>query len=139
MKLGKGVLAVAAMTGCWGTAQGADLIDIGQQDYETKCAVCHGLDGKGQGSYAAMLTVPVPDLTVLSNNNGGVFPFHYVYRIIDGREERKAHGPREMPIWGQDYLDKAEKAFFGYSLSREGFVRSRILALIDYVHRLQQQ
>ncbi len=139
MKLGKGVLAVAAMTGCWGAAQGADLIDIGQQDYETKCAVCHGLDGKGQGSYAAMLTVPVPDLTVLSNNNGGVFPFQYVYRIIDGREERKAHGPREMPIWGQDYLDKAEKAFFGYSLSREGFVRSRILALIDYVHRLQQQ
>ena len=130
---------MVAVASCSGIARSAELIDIGQQDYETKCALCHGLDGKGQGSYAGLLTVPVPDLTVLSKNNGGVFPFQHVYRIIDGREERKAHGPRDMPIWGQDYLDKAERAFFGYSLSREGFVRSRILALIDYVNRLQRE
>jgi mono/diheme cytochrome c family protein len=138
MKRRTRVITGVAMAGSLGVAQAADLIDVGQQDYETKCAICHGPDGRG-GSYAELLTVPVPDLTVLTKNNGGVFPFHYVYRIIDGREERKAHGPRDMPIWGQDYLDKADKAFFGYSLSREAFVRSRILALIDYVHRLQRE
>jgi len=138
MKRRTRVITGVVMAGRLGVAQGADLIDVGQQDYETKCAICHGRDGRG-GSYAELLTVAVPDLTVLTKNNGGVFPFHYVYRIIDGREERKAHGPRDMPIWGQDYLDKADKAFFGYSLSREAFVRSRILALIDYVHRLQRE
>lgn len=138
MKRRTRVITGVVMAGSLGVAQGADLIDVGQQDYETKCAICHGRDGRG-GSYAELLTVAVPDLTVLTKNNGGVFPFHYVYRIIDGREERKAHGPRDMPIWGQDYLDKADKAFFGYSLSREAFVRSRILALIDYVHRLQRE
>ena len=70
---------------------------------------------------------------------GGVFPHQRVYRIIDGREGIKAHGPRDMPIWGQDYLERAESAFFGYGISREAFVRSRILALIDYLHRLQAE
>jgi mono/diheme cytochrome c family protein len=120
-------------------AGGADLGDVGQQDYETMCAVCHGTAGKGKGSYAELLTVPVPDLTTLAKRNGGVFPHHRVYRIVDGRDETKAHGPREMPIWGQDYLVKAETAFFGYAVSREVFVRSRILALIDYLHRLQEK
>ena len=115
----------------------AELLDIGQADYEEKCAVCHGLDGKGKGSFAALLTVPVPDLTTLAQRNGGVFPHQRVYRIIDGREEARGHGPGDMPIWGQDYLARADKAFFGYGLNREVFVRSRILALIDYLHRLQ--
>jgi mono/diheme cytochrome c family protein len=112
-------------------------VDIGRQEYETNCIACHGEDGRG-GPYAVMLTVPVPDLTTLASRNGGVFPYHRVHRAIDGRDVLKGHGPRDMPIWGRDYLAKAEEAFFGYSLSAEGFVRSRILALVDYVHRLQR-
>ena len=120
-----------------GGGRAAELMDVGQIDYEEKCAVCHGLDGKGQGSFAALLTVRMPDLTTLAARNGGVFPHQRVYRLIDGRDEVKAHGPREMPIWGQDYLTRAEKAFFGYGVNSEAFVRSRILALLDYLHRLQ--
>lgn len=120
-----------------GVDRAAELMDVGQIDYEEKCAVCHGLDGKGKGGFAELLTVPMPDLTTLSARNGGVFPHQRVYRLIDGRDEVKAHGPREMPIWGQAYLTRAERAFFGYGINGEAFVRSRILALIDYLHRLQ--
>lgn len=132
-------LGILAAIGCCGLAAGADGVDIGRIEYEANCVACHGTDGKGQGAYADMLRVAVPDLTGLAQRNGGVFPHHRVYRVIDGRDEVAAHGLRDMPIWGQDYLDKAESAFFGYGLSREGFVRSRILALIDYLHRLQAQ
>lgn len=137
-RIGRMFLAApVALALCASPVRAAALMDIGQMDYEEKCAVCHGLDGKGQGSFAALLTVPIPDLTTLAARNGGAFPHQRVYRLIDGRDEARAHGPREMPIWGRDYLTKADKAFFGYGINREAFVRSRILALIDYLHRLQ--
>lgn len=120
-------------------AGAADGFDLGKHEYEANCVVCHGKDGRGGGPFVEQLKTQVPDLTVLSKGNGGVFPQQRIYRVIDGREAVHAHGPRDMPIWGQDYLDEAETAFFGYGLSREGFVRSRILALIDYLHRLQGQ
>jgi mono/diheme cytochrome c family protein len=133
-------LAILAGTAGFGiAADAADGVDMGRYEYEAHCIACHGTDGKGDGPFAEQLKTRVPDLTTLSRTNGGVFPHQRVYRVIDGRETVKAHGPRDMPIWGQDYLDKAETAFFGYGLSREGFVRSRILALIDYLHRLQAE
>jgi mono/diheme cytochrome c family protein len=141
MRLGTiGVGVVAVASGAFGGLSfGAPGGDIGRQEYQANCVACHGADGRGRGPYAEMLQVPVPDLGSLSARNGGVFPHHRVYRIIDGRESVEAHGTRDMPIWGQDYLEKAESAFFGYGLSREGFVRARILALIDYLHRLQAE
>ena len=132
-------LAILAAVGSFAIAAEADSVDIGKSDYEVKCVACHGVDGRGGGPFAEILKTPVPDLTALSRNNGGVFPHQRVYRIIDGREVIKAPGPGDMPIWGQDYLERAESAFFGYGISREGFVRSRILALIDYLHRLQAE
>jgi mono/diheme cytochrome c family protein len=136
----KRIRNLAAMVGAAsicvsGLTIAADEMDIGKQDYDANCAVCHGLAGKGDGPYAAKLKLPMPDLTVLAKNNGGVFPSARVFNLIDGRDEVQGHGPRDMPVWGEDYLAKAPR---GESvLNREGYVRGRILTLIDYMNRLQ--
>ena len=120
-----------------GFALAEEEVDIGKQEYDANCAVCHGPDGKGGGPYATVLNIPVPDLTVLAKNNGGVFPSSKVYSLIDGRADVQGHGPRDMPVWGEDYLAKAPRE--QSPLNREGYVRGRILALIDYMNRLQSQ
>lgn len=114
-------------------------IDIGKAEYEQKCIICHGILGKGDGAYGAMLKKPATDLTVLSKNNGGVFPFARVFETIEGTHELKAHGTREMPIWGKEY--RSSKYYDEYlheeGMDRSYFARSRILALTEYIYRLQ--
>lgn len=129
--LGTVTFAVSAM------AVAAEQFDIGKREYEASCANCHGRDGKGGGSFAQMLQVSMPDLTTLSKNNGGVFPIARVYNVIDGRQEVKAHGTREMPIWGKHFTFRAAPEYDDYAYEAEAFVRARILAVIDYLYRLQ--
>ena len=113
-------------------------LDIGKMEYDSACAVCHGLTGKGDGPLKSQLTKPVPDLTVLAKNNKGIFPFDRVYQIIDGRQEVKAHGPREMPVWGRAFNTETSIYFDNYPpQDSESAVRSRILALTEYLYRLQ--
>ena len=113
-------------------------VDVGKFEYEGACAVCHGLTGKGNGPFMGQLATRVPDLTVLARNNGGVFPFDRVYQSIDGRLELKAHGSREMPIWGRSFRMQSSAFFENYPAhDSESGARSRILALTEYVYRLQ--
>jgi mono/diheme cytochrome c family protein len=140
-------LAIAIYVGAIGTANSQEMqkentnkVDLGKNEYELNCAVCHGLQGRGDGPYARILKTPLPDLTMLSQANGGTFPFQRVYDIIDGTEMIAAHGTRQMPIWGQTYRFKAEENFFtwrAFPWDAEPFVRARILAVTEYVARLQ--
>jgi mono/diheme cytochrome c family protein len=120
-------------------ATAAEPLDIGKREYDASCANCHGRDGKGGGSFAQMLQVSMPDLTTLAKRNGGVFPVSRVYNVIDGREELKAHGTREMPIWGRHFTFRAAPEYDDYAYEAEAFVRARILAVIDYLYRLQSK
>src|SRR5450759_2539476 len=78
--------------------------DIGHIEYLWSCAVCHGIDAKGSGPLAAQLKTSPTDLTRLAENNGGVLPVSTLYETIDGRQEVKAHGTRDMPAWGYRYM-----------------------------------
>jgi len=120
-------------------ALAADKIDVGKSEYNAACAVCHGPSGKGDdGPLKSLLVRPVPNLTVLAKNNKGVFPFDRVFQIIDGRQEVKSHGPREMPIWGNAFNNQSSLYFENYPpQDSESAARSRILALTEYVYRLQ--
>ena len=112
-------------------------IDIGQREYQSNCVACHGASGKGDGPVAQVLKVQVPDLTVMARKNGGVFPFARVYESIDGRVQYLAHGTRDMPIWGNTYKASGAPEHDDYPYNAEFFVRSLILALIDYLNRMQ--
>ena len=115
-----------------GLAQQEEVATAGRPAYEQHCAVCHGREGKGDGGAAGLLTVKPADLTQLSKNNNGTFPFWKTYGVIDGREEIKGHGPRDMPIWGQEFLVQA-----GSSPVAQSQVRGRIMELIYYLESIQ--
>lgn len=131
-------VAIAATIASAGitTALAADKLDLGKYEYDSNCVACHGNNLKG-GAYVDFLKVTPPDLTLLSKKNGGTFPLERVYSVIDGRQQVQAHGPREMPIWGRDYQIRAGEFYADSYYDPEAFIRGRILALIDYLNRMQ--
>jgi len=130
---------VIAVTGTYAYAaqqQAPAKFDLGKREYDSKCAICHGSTGKGDGPYAGLLNVKTPDLTTLAQRNHGMFPVLWVQEVIDGRRNFAAHGPSEMPIWGLDYLARARESYMD-PYEAEAYVRARILALTEYLFRLQ--
>lgn len=116
----------------------AQQYDVGKREFETSCVSCHGAKGKGDGPRAKTLERRAPDLTGLARRHNGNFPFAYVEETIDGRRHIAAHGLREMPIWGDVYDRKAKRK---YSDAEEADfqARRRVLALVDYLHRIQDK
>lgn len=116
----------------------ADKFDFGKREYEGNCAVCHGISGKGDGPYAGFVqTKRGLDLTGIQKRNGGIFPLLQILETIDGRREVAAHGTRDMPIWGRDYLARAKGDYMDVPYDAERYVETRIVALADYLYRLQ--
>jgi len=132
-----GVFAVgaAAMAQAQQSGPTVQSIDVGKYQYDGHCAACHGSTGKGDGYFRGFLNKPIANLTTLSKSNGGVFPFARVYETIDGRQVIQAHGTRDMPIWGRDF--SAMNSIRGPYYNDEDFARAKILALTEYVYRLQ--
>jgi cytochrome c553 len=110
-------------------------------EFRNSCAVCHGVDGQGNGPMAVLLKVKPPDLTRLAARNGGKFPVEYVMKIIDGRTVVGPHGTRDMPIWGDRYMRDFPKSVTqepNRSKTAEPLVRARILELTYYLRSIQK-
>ncbi len=143
------LLATAAgIVFCLDYTTRAQDFDPGRNEYESSCATCHGTDAKGNGPIIPLLKVMPPDLTVLAKKNNGIFPFRTVYQVIDGRQPIKtgtkpikAHGPPDMPIWGNRYTQSQTGQVIQGPLdfTAEVLVRNRILAIIDYLNRIQEK
>ena len=129
-------LALAVAGAAW--AAGPAPFDMGRFQYETNCVACHGKSGKGDGPFVGRVDSRAgADITTLARRNKGVFPFARVCEVIDGRQEVMYHGTREMPIWGTDYLARAKQ---GDDVGDpDAFVNARIIALADYLYRLQSK
>ena len=114
-------------------------LDTGKLEYQSNCAICHGASGKGDGSFNVLLKKQAADLTVLSKNNGGVFPFNRTYAVISGATDVVGHGPRNMPIWGNYYNEQATSQLgpSDRQTDMRAFARARILALVEYISTLQ--
>ena len=138
---------IAAVIAASETSASAQDFDAGQFEYRMGCAACHGIDGKGMGPVGALFGKPPADLTILAKKNNSVFPFNSVYEVIDGRKLVIAHGTRDMPIWGDRYTPNlnrgvspnASEMFVNPSHDPETVVRVRILAVIDYLNRIQEK
>lgn len=113
---------------------------MGQSEFMSSCAACHGADGKGNGPMVGHLMGSVPDLTQLSSGNEGVFPITKVYSTIDGTTNIGSHGSREMPIWGNRYKARgAAGANPDFAAAEaETFATFRILALTEYLASIQE-
>jgi mono/diheme cytochrome c family protein len=128
-------LALTALTALPLAAVAQPRPDLGQREFSSKCAVCHGLDGKGGGPLAAQLKQPPPDLTTMARRNGGVFPVAKTYAAIEGAGG--GHGTREMPVWGLDYTIQATEQLPDMPFNQAQFVRTRIMALLEHLTKLQ--
>ncbi|MEM7497745.1 MAG: c-type cytochrome [Pseudomonadota bacterium] len=137
-----GGAAFAAAVLAAGPAAAADRLTVlGEQFFVDECAVCHGLDARGEGPLAAVLSVEVPDLSRAAARNEGVFPFGTLYKVIDGRAPVAGHGPSEMPVWGAIFRGEVarEGATGGYrGLDAELLVAGRITAILMYLEAIQR-
>jgi hypothetical protein len=102
--------------------------------YQRLCSSCHGVDARGSGPVAPLITIGVPDLTLLAHRSGGEFPAEDVRRVIDGRKDRPAHGPRDMPVWGWQLYDGSSR---NDSIERAR-VDTLVDRLVDYLRSVQQ-
>jgi mono/diheme cytochrome c family protein len=75
--------------------------------YLTDCQGCHGLDGRGDGPAAASLRTPPADLTRLWQRYGTPLDRERLRAYVDGRGLLEVHGPREMPVWGDEFFEDA--------------------------------
>ena len=86
---------------------GPKQIERGRALYVEYCASCHGASAQGDGPVARALTTPPANLRRLAERFGNPLPEDQVARYIDGRAEVKAHGPRDMPVWGARFRYKS--------------------------------
>lgn len=110
-------------------------VDEGRSLYQGYCAACHGLEGRGDGPMAPILTVLPTDLTTLAADNGGTFPVAQVARQIDGRDPLLAHGG-PMPLFGDFFEgdDASMKAETGQPI-----ITSRaIVDLVAWLESIQE-
>ncbi|MFZ0393336.1 MAG: cytochrome c [Terracidiphilus sp.] len=82
----------------------------GKLMYQSYCAPCHGVDGRGNGPAAiAMKTQPV-DLTQLARMNHGNYPESHIASVLQFGTALPSHGSAAMPIWGHlfDRIDPTQ-------------------------------
>ena len=106
----------------------------GAEMFKEYCAACHGPNGKGDGPAASALKIPPADLTTLAKRHGGKYPDDYVATALRyGAQGAKAHGSKDMPIWGSLFgsVGGAQKT------SDSPEVMLRISNLTEYIKSLQ--
>jgi len=124
-----------------GSAGAADPLAMSGKDlYHRYCATCHGAGGEGDGPVAPSLKVQVPDLTLIAQRQGGKFQRDRVERTIDGRAQVLTHGPRDMPVWGEEFwrLDLGNPDLGVDNPQSKSVTATIIQRLVDYVESLQK-
>ena len=78
---------------------------------------------------ARLLTTPPTNLRQLSERYGNPLPADQIARYIDGRTDVRAHGPRDMPVWGT--------RFYSEGRGSKSQVKGLIASLVAYLQSIQ--
>ena len=105
----------------------------GLEMYQRLCSSCHGPGGHGDGPVSSLIKIRVPDLTRMALQDGGEFPAEDVRWTIDGRWDRRAHGARDMPVWGWQLYDSSSTN----DAQERATVDSMIARLVEYLRSIQ--
>jgi len=124
--------ALCSAAPVWAQTSEEKAAAAGREAYLRYCASCHGTEGKGNGPLAEDLRVAPADLTQISARRGGVFPQAMIAEFIDGRRRVRAHGPGNMPVWGERFDREVPT-----SPSGDIMIRSRVMLLIEYLRSIQ--
>ena len=132
------VLAAVASLALAGAAMAFDAVTLedysGEELYGRFCASCHGAEARGDGPVSRSLNVVVPDLTTIARRYGD-FPAGAIRDVIDGRGiDRRAHGTREMPVWGYEFWIEE-----GGDVNAQRAVREAINKLVEYLRDVQRE
>ena len=117
-------------------------LKLGEMEYMSNCAACHGRDAKGGGPVAAVLSIKPSNLTLISKNFSGKFPNEHIYKVIDGREMINPHGDTDMPVWGHRYIVMARKdadavGYHLHDVDLQAVALGRITSLVGYLESIQ--
>ncbi|WP_294613138.1 c-type cytochrome [Roseovarius sp.] len=138
------IIAGAALSAILATATGGLAQDvIGKDEFQQRCAACHGMDGRGDGVVAGLFATPPKNLTGLSKANAGVFPRERVYNSITGTHKIAGHGSSKMPLWGRYFTDEVRRKGLAdptpMQKAESDIVRGRILSLVYYIESIQAE
>lgn len=103
--------------------------ELGKDAYLSHCAVCHGLEGYGNGPLADAMKIAPSDLTRIAAKHGGEFPAAKVGDVIRNGGGVLGHGSPAMPAWGLYFAEKRKPEV----------ARDRINALIAYIESIQEK
>jgi hypothetical protein len=126
-------ISAVLVCACAGTPERKASHMSGLEMYQQLCSSCHGVSGHGDGPVSSLIKIGVPDLTRLAARDGGEFPTEDVRRTIDGRWDRRAHGARDMPVWGWQLYDSSSTD----DAKERAQVDSMIDRLVDYLRSIQ--
>jgi len=124
------ILLSAAWTQDRTTSSAYNTIE-GAKIFQYRCAMCHGVDGRGHGPDSVVLRHQAPDVTLISQRSGGKFPYKRVKGVIEGgKTGLLSQGDREMPIWGP---------IFHTVESDQDWGEVRLNAITRHVESIQQK
>ena len=145
----KGTTGAVAFTGIGlilmvSSAQALDeaaQLKLGENEYVSSCAACHGANAKGEGPVAQVLSTKPSDLTQITKDFNGQFPAEFIYKVIDGREMINPHGDAQMPIWGYRYRSEAQRRAnqVPHDVDVQALVFGRIMSLVGYLESIQKK
>lgn len=127
------LLALLFLLSAFGRAavRAEDSEDPGRAMYLRYCGACHGSGAKGDGVAATVMRPKPSDLTRIAKRQGG-FDAPRITAFVDGTKELRAHGSKDMPVWGEILHDDS-----GSIAGSKNAAQSKLMLITEHLRTIQ--